>query len=79
MVELAIKTTVPARISPGHIRLSVVIPVYNEEQNISLLCERLMAVLRNLGQTFEVIAVNDGSRDGSLAELNAEGGAEPRV
>ena len=77
MVELAIKTTVPVRVSPSHIRLSVVIPVYNEEQNISLLCERLMAVLRNLGQSFEVIAVNDGSRDGSLAELNAEATRSP--
>jgi dolichol-phosphate mannosyltransferase len=69
---------VPTRLSPSIIKLSVVIPIYNEEQNISLLCERLMAVLRNLGQTFEVIAVNDGSRDGSLAELNAEAARNPQ-
>jgi len=47
----------------------VVIPIYNEVDNIPVLVERLFPVLEGLGRPFEVIAVNDGSRDGSLAAL----------
>jgi glycosyltransferase involved in cell wall biosynthesis len=50
-------------------RVSVLIPVYNEEGNIPLLCERLWGVLSACGHRSEVIAINDGSRDGSLAQL----------
>jgi glycosyltransferase involved in cell wall biosynthesis len=52
--------------------LSILIPIYDEEGNIPVLCERVMRVLHGMGDPFEVIAVNDGSRDGSLAELRAE-------
>jgi glycosyltransferase involved in cell wall biosynthesis len=58
-----------ARQSPA---LSVLIPVYDEEGNIPLLCERLFSVLVSCGQSFEVIAVNDGSSDGSLAQLKQQ-------
>ena len=51
--------------------LSVVIPIYNEEQNIALLYERLNAVLSKLPQSYEVILVNDGSKDQSAAMLDA--------
>jgi len=62
------------RISPRQqdIVLSVVVPIFNEEGNIPILCERLLPVLRNLAMPFEVIAVNDGSRDQSLDELRTE-------
>jgi glycosyltransferase involved in cell wall biosynthesis len=50
--------------------ISVVIPIYNEEGNIPLLCERLFAVLRSHFVHFEVVAVNDGSQDGSARELD---------
>jgi dolichol-phosphate mannosyltransferase len=53
-------------------QLSVVIPVYNEAENIPELCEQLFAVLRALGVTFEVIAVNDGSTDLSLERLREQ-------
>jgi len=52
--------------------LSVVIPIFNEEGNIPLLCERLLDVLRSNFSRFEVIAVNDGSQDGSVCELKEE-------
>jgi len=45
--------------------LSVVIPVYNSEQILPQLIERLEKVLPSLTDTFEVILVNDGSRDES--------------
>jgi len=51
--------------------LSIVLPVYNEEKNIDPLFEELEAVLSKLNKEFEVIAVNDGSRDDSLKRLKA--------
>ncbi|MEP6814536.1 MAG: glycosyltransferase family 2 protein [Marmoricola sp.] len=49
--------------------LSVVIPVYNEEEVLPLLVERLRPVLDGLGATYEVIAVDDGSTDTSAILL----------
>lgn len=51
--------------------LSIVIPVYNERENLRPLLEEIEAVLGPTGQSFEVIAVDDSSRDGS-AELLRE-------
>jgi dolichol-phosphate mannosyltransferase len=45
--------------------ISVIIPVYNEEENIPILYDRLTGVLSRLGRPFELIFVNDGSRDRS--------------
>jgi dolichol-phosphate mannosyltransferase len=58
--------------SPGRLPLSVITPIYNEKNNIPILIERLVAVLKELGQPFEIIAVNDGSRDASLSELRKQ-------
>ncbi len=52
--------------------LSVVIPMYNEEENIRPLFERLFPVLEGLGYKYEVVCVNDGSRDGTLSILEDE-------
>src|SRR5882762_4275364 len=49
--------------------LSVVVPVYNEEQSLPDLLEMLTGVLRTLPNAFEIILVNDGSLDGSLSTL----------
>lgn len=49
--------------------LSVVIPVFNEEDNLVPLLEELEPVLKSLGRTFEVICVDDKSTDGSLEVL----------
>ncbi|HNT35795.1 MAG TPA: glycosyltransferase family 2 protein [bacterium] len=49
--------------------LSVVIPVFNERENIIPLCEGLVTVLAGLGCSFEVIFVDDGSTDGTEAVL----------
>lgn len=46
---------------------SIIAPVYNEEGNIEALFERLDAVMSPLGQPWELVLVNDGSRDKSLA------------
>jgi glycosyltransferase involved in cell wall biosynthesis len=58
-------------------QVSVVIPVYNEEDNLPDLVERVGRALKPSGRSFELICVDDGSRDGSaqvlaqLAEANA--------
>jgi undecaprenyl-phosphate 4-deoxy-4-formamido-L-arabinose transferase len=49
--------------------VSVVIPVFNEEESLPGLFERLFPVMEGLGKSWEVVFVNDGSRDRSLALL----------
>ena len=46
--------------------ISVIIPVYNEEKNIQNLYHRLSKVLHGLGVSYELIFVNDGSKDASI-------------
>jgi len=60
-------------------RLSVVIPVYNEEQVLPALFARLYPALDALGCTYEVVFVNDGSRDGSTALLREQFQKRPEV
>jgi glycosyltransferase involved in cell wall biosynthesis len=59
--------------------LSVVTPIYNEEKNISILMDQLLELLQTLQKSFEIIAVNDGSRDGSLAELRKQATLHPEI
>jgi undecaprenyl-phosphate 4-deoxy-4-formamido-L-arabinose transferase len=59
--------------------LSVVIPVYNEEAVLPSLFERLYPVLDALGRPYEVVFVDDGSRDRSVALLRAQHDARPEV
>ncbi len=51
--------------------LSLVIPLYNEAGNILPLVESAVAVFTTLGREFEIILVNDGSTDGTAAEIAA--------
>jgi polyisoprenyl-phosphate glycosyltransferase len=51
--------------------LSVVIPMYNEEQVLPLLVSRLRPVLDGIGERYELIAVDDGSTDATAAHLHA--------
>ncbi len=53
------------------VAISVLVPIYNEEENIPALCEQLLAVLDAIEDTFEVILINDGSSDASLARLRS--------
>jgi glycosyltransferase involved in cell wall biosynthesis len=50
-------------------QLSVVIPLFNEEENVQALLDELFAELAKLGRTYEVICVDDGSRDDTFASL----------
>ena len=59
--------------------LSVVVPLYNEEANVEPLLAELFGVLRGLGRTYEVICVDDGSRDRTFAELARLAQREPAL
>ena len=56
--------------------ISVVIPVYNEEKNLPLLHERLQGALQSMKRPYEIVFVDDGSRDGSLEILKSFVGRE---
>lgn len=49
--------------------LSVVIPVYNEEENVEPLIGEIEVALSALGKSYEVVVVDDGSRDGTFLKL----------
>ena len=53
------------------VKLSIVIPIFNEEENIALLYEELNSVLSSMSLDYEIIFVDDGSSDKSLAKIRA--------
>ncbi|MGH9430350.1 MAG: glycosyltransferase family 2 protein [Terriglobia bacterium] len=59
--------------------LSVVIPVFNEAENIRPLVDELRPVLSEFGERAEILFVDDGSTDSTLAEIKSVQQAEPRV
>lgn len=50
--------------------ISIVIPFYNESENVTSLCEELTEVLNGLGKPYEILCVDDGSTDNTLEKLN---------
>ncbi|HET9840231.1 MAG TPA: glycosyltransferase family 2 protein [Candidatus Angelobacter sp.] len=59
--------------------LSVVVPIYNEEENIHAFHHAVVAVMDTVQEPWEIVYVNDGSRDSSLALLLEIQKANPRV
>ena len=64
---------------PGGIDLSILLPVYEEEESLRPLFARLLPVLDALGLSFEVVAVNDGSKDSSMDVLREIAALRPEV
>lgn len=60
-------------------KISVVIPVYNEEKNIPLISQEVANVFSPLSYDYEIIFVNDGSRDNSLLEILRLSEGDPRI
>src|SRR5262249_33461892 len=77
--ELAADTRCRVARLGSMIELSVVIPVYNEEENIPLLWAELRAVLEQARPEFEVVFVDDGSRDHSAEIIRGLRDTDPRV
>lgn len=59
--------------------LSIVVPVFNEELIVHELTRRLVAVAQSITDSYEIILVNDGSRDGSLLKLKEVCSANPNL
>lgn len=59
--------------------ISIIIPVYNEEENLPILAERTFSVMRKLGEKFEVIFIDDGSTDKSLAVMRGLRNTHPEI
>ena len=59
--------------------LSVVVPIYNESPNIDGFFARLIPALDSIGEPFEVICIDDGSKDDSVVRLKAKNEADPRI
>jgi glycosyltransferase involved in cell wall biosynthesis len=64
---------------PAQPDVSVVIPLYDEEDNVEPMYERLIASLTDLGQAYEVIVVDDGSRDRTYARLMQLASSDPHL
>jgi len=63
----------------GAVDLSVVIPVFNNASTLDELIRRLLAVLEPMQISFELVFVDDGSRDSSLALLETYAARDPRI
>lgn len=61
------------------VALSIVIPIYNEEENIEPLCREIREALEGLGVEYEILAIEDGSTDDSFTVLKRVHEEEPRV
>lgn len=64
---------------PVRLAVSVTVPVYNEAENLRELYARLVPILDGLGKTWEVILVNDGSKDGSDLVLDELAESDSRI
>ena len=62
-----------------HIEISVVVPVFNEEENLPILVPTLSEVLRTLRLSYEMIFVDDGSSDGSRRILKEMASQDPSL
>ena len=67
------------RLATGRPAVSIVVPVYDEEGNVGPLHEELTEVAIRVGLPYEIVFVNDGSRDGTLERLKDIVTGDPHV
>lgn len=65
--------------APVPVRLSVIVPAFNEERNVPRMAEELTAACGELGVAYEIIFVDDGSRDGTFEALREVHRRDPRI
>jgi len=66
-------------VSEDQLEVSVIIPIYNEEDNLEPLHKGLKEALESLGKSYEIVAVDDGSTDGSFEVLRALHRSDPSL
>jgi dolichol-phosphate mannosyltransferase len=76
-IKTADVTSSGADVAP--VTFSVIAPVYDEEDSLPLFHYRVTAVMERLGEPFELLLVDDGSRDASPARMRALVARDPRV
>lgn len=59
--------------------LSLVVPMFNEADNVDHLFARLIPILEGFGESFEVVCVDDGSRDDTVSKVITHHGRDPRI
>ena len=70
----------PETSPPTHaLDLTLIIPLLNEEDSLRPLMEKIRGTLRETGMAYEVIFIDDGSTDGSMAVLESLHGAHPEI
>jgi glycosyltransferase involved in cell wall biosynthesis len=74
-VRAAVVSATPSE----HVVYSVVVPVFNEEGNVEALASRVVAAMEKIGEPFELLMVDDGSRDRTPKLLRKLAAADPRV
>jgi len=61
----------------SEVRLSIIVPAFNEEKNVPRMVEEITAAVDRLKITYEVIFIDDGSKDGTFAALRRRGKTTP--
>jgi glycosyltransferase involved in cell wall biosynthesis len=79
MKEYLLETVEELENKPARLDVSVFLPVYNEQDNIEQLNLKLTDALERLGRSYEVIYIDDGSTDHSLAKLREIATRDTRV
>ena len=63
----------------AHPELSLVVPAYNEEENLPALIQEVTRAMERVGRPWELILVDDGSKDASLSVMRALAGQQPQI
>jgi glycosyltransferase involved in cell wall biosynthesis len=66
-------------VTADHPEVSLVVPCHNEAENLSALYERVVAVMEQSGKSWEMVCINDGSKDNTLEQLLALHQKDSRV
>jgi glycosyltransferase involved in cell wall biosynthesis len=69
----------PALMTTPAPQVSAVVPAYNEVENVPVLVAELRAALDAAGRTWELLLIDDGSKDGTGEAMESEGAKDPRV
>lgn len=65
--------------TPGQAEISLVVPMYNEEESLDLFLKKIVPIVEAITSSYEILCVNDGSRDRTLELLRQAHAANPRI